>query len=78
MQYAAGAGYKVEGDHSFMAVWEKNAAASDGTDKKSVLPATGDDSGPLAAGLALTALGALLVLWACGMRRRSYRGLHSR
>lgn len=49
LQYAAGAGYKVEGDHSFMAVWEKNAAASDGTDKKSVLPATGDGSGPLAA-----------------------------
>ena len=77
-QYAAGADYKVEGDHSFTAVWEKDGSGSGGTDKKSPLPATGDGSGPLTAAFALTALGALLVLWACGMRRRSYRGRHSR
>ena len=77
-QYAAGADYKVEGDHSFTAVWAKDASNSGSTGKKSSSPATGDGSGPLAAAFALTALGALLVLGACGMKRRSYRDPHSR
>ena len=80
-QYAAGADYKVEGDHVFTAEWEKNAT-SDTSDsgKKSPLPATGDDS---AAALTLCALMALASLASLAgsatLRRRGavYKGKHS-
>jgi hypothetical protein len=80
-QYAAGADYKVEGDHVFTAEWEKNATSDTGdSGKKSPLPATGDDS---AAALTLCALMALASLASLAgsatLRRRGavYKGKHS-
>ena len=74
-QYGAGADYKVEGDHSFTAVWEKKASGNKastnkgGTTKKAnnsgkaALAKTGD---PSSASLAPLAVGAGVALVAAG------------
>ena len=80
-QYAAGADYKVEGDHSFTAVWERNATSDSGdSDKKSPLPATGDDNAAALTLCTLMALASLALLsGSAALRRRgaAYKGKHS-
>ena len=80
-QYAAGADYKVEGDHTFTAVWAKDAS-SDSSDsgKKSPLPATGDDNSAaltLCTHMALASLALLFGGAALRMRGAAYKGKHS-
>ena len=80
-QYAASADYKVEGDHSFTAVWAKNSTADSGdSGKKSPLPATGDDNAAALALCALMALASLAFLsGSAALRRRgaAYKSKHS-
>ena len=64
-QYAAGADYKVEGDHAFTAEWEEKPEPTP------VVPATGDGSGPLTMVCALAAISAMLVLGVCRSKRKS-------
>lgn len=80
-QYAAGADYKVEGNHSFTAVWAKDASSvSSGSGKKSSLPATGDDNAAtltLCTHMVLVSLA--LLSGGAALRRRDavYKGRHS-
>ena len=80
-QYAAGAVYKVEGDHTFTAEWEKNASSDSGdSGKKSPLPATGDDNAAALTLCTLMALASLALLsGSAALRRRgaAYKGKHS-
>jgi len=80
-EYAAGADYKVEGDHTFTAEWEKDAEPAPSKpdcSAKPAIPATGDNVGMLVLMLSVAALGSLCVLAGCASRRRAYRGKHSR
>ena len=67
-EYAAGAEYKVEGDHAFTAEWEKSSSDPDKVDKK-VLPSTGDNVGIAIAVLATMVTASLLVLVAYTRRK---------
>ena len=73
-EYAAGADYKVEGDHAFTAEWEKDA--------KTIVPSTGDSLvGMLALLVALVAAAGLCLAFAgVALRRRgsAYSGKHAR
>ena len=69
-EYAAGADYKVEGDHSFTAEWEKNAGSGTAATAKAATPKTGDGNGMPVAGLLTAALLALCVIAAYVVRRR--------
>lgn len=73
--------YKVGGDHSFTAVWAKDAPSDSGdSGKKSPLPATGADNAAaltLYTTMALASLG--LLSGGAALRRRGavYKGKHS-
>ena len=62
-EHAAGADYKVEGDHAFTAEWEANTTSS--------APRTGDDAGAPVIPLAAAAGISLVVLIACALKRRA-------
>ena len=79
-EYAAGADYKVEGDHAFTAVWEKVASSSPA---KHGIPATGDPLIdmllPLMALVAASGLCLAVAGIALGKRRsRAYSGKHAK
>ena len=64
-QHKAGANYKVEGDHTFTAVWAKNGAGHKAT------PRTGDSGGMILAVLTVCAVASLcLIGWAARRRQR--------
>ena len=73
---AAGAEYKVEGDHDFTAEWEKNSSS------KPAIPVTGDPLtgmlGPIAALAAASALCLAFSGTALRRRDRTYSGKHVR
>lgn len=71
-EYAAGAAYKVEGDHTFTAKWEQNSKAG-AQGSKSSTPATGDGIGMAVIPLAVAALIALTALVGCLLKRRQTR-----
>ena len=83
-EYAAGAEYKVEGDHSFTAEWAKNpggdgkdssgSSSSSSSSSGRAIPATGDNLNFAAAILAAVALGALIGVAYCAARRKATRG----
>jgi len=66
-EYAAGAQYKVEGDHTFTAEWEKNAAST----SSSTLPKTSDPSVPVGTIVAIGIVGVALAATGYALRRRS-------
>ena len=66
-EYAAGAQYKVEGDHTFTAEWEKNAA----TTGSSSLPKTSDPSVPVGTIVSIGIVGVALAATGYALRRRS-------
>ena len=70
-----------EGGHEFTAEWEKDAepaSSSPDSNAKPAIPATGDSNAMLVVVLLVAALGSLCALTGCAMRRRAYRGKHSR
>ena len=77
-EYAAGADYKVEGDHAFTAEWEKDAAP----DSKPVIPSTGDPLVDMLLSLMVlvAASGLCLTVAGVALRRRgkAYYGKHMR
>ena len=72
-QLAAGEEFTVEGNHSYTAVYEKNAPAGPNdstTPSEPTIVNTGDSSSSALGGLALAAVASVAVLAGCAMRRR--------
>ena len=77
-EYKAGNKYKVEADHAFTAVWEKNASGGGGSDTKGSPSKTGDTTSVLVLTLAAGALASLCLLALSHRRAHAYSGKHAR